>query len=212
MEGKIPWNLDNRICVEAYAEAAEVCDSHYKVADLLNKRFYSTGSRSLDGKITSNIFVGATRRGTLKSALKRFVPEKAETLSSKFLLANKPKSTSKPKKAKRQQPVVVRRPPPPPAPVHEVNEASLSAILPDLKPLRFEDGTAATTERLNDSMCKFPIGDPGTKGFAYCGRGVVKGPYCADHARASYVPIRKRKAAARPDARSEELASLLRHR
>jgi GcrA cell cycle regulator len=61
---------------------------------------------------------------------------------------------------------------------------------------------------LNESMCKFPIGDPTDADFAFCGRGVSGGPYCADHARLAYQPsqAKKRRAAGAPD----ELRRMLR--
>lgn len=68
-----------------------------------------------------------------------------------------------------------------------------------LEPLKFEDGRAADIHRLNDSMCKFPIGDPGDSSFAFCGRGVAGGVadgarYCVDHQRLCYQPSARRAA------------------
>ena len=33
-------------------------------------------------------------------------------------------------------------------------------VIPDLEPLKLEDGKAASVLTLSDSMCKYPIGDP----------------------------------------------------
>jgi GcrA cell cycle regulator len=76
-----------------------------------------------------------------------------------------------------------------------------AVIIPDLEPLRFEDGKSASVLTLNESMCKYPIGDPGDADFAFCGRGACAGPYCADHARLAYQPsqAKKRRVAAAPD-------------
>jgi GcrA cell cycle regulator len=82
-------------------------------------------------------------------------------------------------------------------------------VIPDLEPLKLEDGKAATVLTINDSMCKYPIGDPTDADFAFCGRGVFGGhPYCQDHARLAYQPsqARKRRTAGAPD----ELRRMLR--
>ena len=74
-------------------------------------------------------------------------------------------------------------------------------VIPHLEPLKLEDGRAANVLTINESMCKFPIGDPTDPDFAFCGRGSSGGPYCADHARLAYQPsqAKKRRAAGAPD-------------
>jgi len=83
-----------------------------------------------------------------------------------------------------------------------------TVVIPDLEPMKLEDGKAANVLTLNESMCKFPIGDPTDPDFAFCGRGSSGGPYCADHARLAYQPsqAKKRRAAGAPD----ELRRMLR--
>ena len=83
-----------------------------------------------------------------------------------------------------------------------------AVVIPDLEPVKFEDGRAANVLTLNESMCKFPIGDPTDPAFAFCGRGAAGGPYCADHARLAYQPsqAKKRRQAGAPD----ELRRMLR--
>jgi GcrA cell cycle regulator len=41
-------------------------------------------------------------------------------------------------------------------------------------------------------MCKWPIGDPSTDAFSFCGRRTGEGPYCNDHARVAYQPQQKK--------------------
>jgi GcrA cell cycle regulator len=75
-------------------------------------------------------------------------------------------------------------------------------VIPDLEPMKLEDGRAATVLTLNESMCKYPIGDPTDADFAFCGRGIFGNhPYCQDHARLAYQPsqARKRRTASEPD-------------
>jgi len=80
-------------------------------------------------------------------------------------------------------------------------------VIPDLEPLRNEAGQAATVLTLNESMCKYPIGDPTDASFAFCGRGACAGPYCADHARLAYQPSQARK---RRQSEPDELRRMLR--
>jgi GcrA cell cycle regulator len=80
--------------------------------------------------------------------------------------------------------------------------------MPDLEPIRMDDGKTISVLTLTESMCKFPIGDPTDAGFAFCGRPSSCGAYCADHARVTYQPsqARKRRASGEPD----ELRRMLR--
>ncbi len=76
-----------------------------------------------------------------------------------------------------------------------------TVVIPDLEPLKLDDGRAASVLTLSDNMCKYPIGDPTDPAFAFCGRGSANGPYCSDHARLAYQPsqAKKRRAAGAPD-------------
>ncbi|MEQ3744635.1 MAG: GcrA family cell cycle regulator [Henriciella sp.] len=41
---------------------------------------------------------------------------------------------------------------------------------------------AAAVYSLRESNCKWPIGEPGKKGFHFCGERSLEGsPYCSDH-------------------------------
>ncbi|MDX2236481.1 MAG: GcrA family cell cycle regulator [Hyphomonadaceae bacterium] len=85
-----------------------------------------------------------------------------------------------------------------------------SAPLPDvpqLEPLRDEEGRTTNVLTLSDRVCKWPIGDPNDHTFAFCGRN-ASGTYCADHARLAYQPsqAKRRRAAGEPD----ELRRMLR--
>ena len=45
---------------------------------------------------------------------------------------------------------------------------------------------------LTSDMCSWPIGDPGTDGFRFCGRSAVTSkPYCAEHCSIAYVKVSK---------------------
>jgi GcrA cell cycle regulator len=56
-----------------------------------------------------------------------------------------------------------------------------------------EPGTA-TVLTLGAHMCKWPIGDPATAEFTFCGRrSTDEGPYCIEHARVAYQPPQAKK-------------------
>lgn len=72
-------------------------------------------------------------------------------------------------------------------------EVSLSV----LEPIRYVDEVpgSATIHTLGAHMCKWPIGDPATDGFTFCGRRQDDGPYCLEHARVAYQPSSTKKRA-----------------
>jgi len=58
---------------------------------------------------------------------------------------------------------------------------------------RHEEPGSATVLTLGAHMCKWPIGDPATDGFSFCGRRTGEdGPYCNEHARIAYQPQQKK--------------------
>jgi GcrA cell cycle regulator len=69
--------------------------------------------------------------------------------------------------------------------------------LPEPKPLRLVDlpkDGRITILHLSERTCKWPIGDPGTEEFCFCGHAPRdKSPYCEYHARAAYQPIQDRR-------------------
>jgi GcrA cell cycle regulator len=56
-----------------------------------------------------------------------------------------------------------------------------------------EEPGSATVLTLGAHMCKWPIGDPATDNFTFCGRRSGDGPYCNEHARMAYQPQQARK-------------------
>ncbi|MBS0411003.1 MAG: GcrA cell cycle regulator [Proteobacteria bacterium] len=71
-------------------------------------------------------------------------------------------------------------------------------------PTYVEEPGTATVLTLGAHMCKWPIGDPSTDSFTFCGRrSGGEGPYCAEHARIAYQPQQtKKKSGANELARS----------
>jgi len=79
-----------------------------------------------------------------------------------------------------------------------------NATPPSLPAVRIEEPGTATVLTLGAHMCKWPIGDPSTDGFTFCGRRASDGPYCGEHARVAYQPVQtgKKKPSANELARS----------
>jgi GcrA cell cycle regulator len=84
-----------------------------------------------------------------------------------------------------------RAPRPIPAPPAPVRRAPV-VVAPQPAYVREEIGSA-TVLTLGAHMCKWPIGDPATDSFSFCGRRTGEdGPYCLDHARLAYQPQQKK--------------------
>jgi GcrA cell cycle regulator len=64
-----------------------------------------------------------------------------------------------------------------------------------LRPVPYiEEPGTATVLTLGAHMCKWPIGDPSSQDFTFCGRRASEeGPYCIDHARMAYQPPQGKK-------------------
>ncbi len=50
-----------------------------------------------------------------------------------------------------------------------------------------------TIVELKEAMCRWPLGDPTSPDFRYCGSPVVTGPYCAHHGGLAYQPANERR-------------------
>jgi GcrA cell cycle regulator len=65
--------------------------------------------------------------------------------------------------------------------------------MPDPHPVYYvEEPGSATVLTLGAHMCKWPIGDPASDGFTFCGRRIGDGSYCQEHARVAYQPQQKK--------------------
>jgi len=65
---------------------------------------------------------------------------------------------------------------------------------PEPPPVTYvEEPGSATVLTLGAHMCKWPIGDPASDNFTFCGRRIGEGSYCAEHARIAYQPQQKGK-------------------
>lgn len=68
---------------------------------------------------------------------------------------------------------------------------------PEPEPIRLIDvpkGERVSILMLNDKTCRWPIGDPGSDDFFFCGMAPKPGqPYCEYHARIAFQPLHERR-------------------
>ncbi len=72
--------------------------------------------------------------------------------------------------------------------------AEPTAVQSHPAPVRYveEAPGMATVLTLGAHMCKWPIGDPASDNFTFCGRRIGEGSYCSEHARLAYQPQQKK--------------------
>lgn len=141
------------------------------------------------GGVTRNAVIGKVHRLGLSGRAKPSRPKPAKTAtSSRASAPAKPKratsvgpKVAKTAAAKRTKPQSAS-----PAPLPVSAEPPLEA-----KPLK--DGSYATILTLTENMCKWPIGDPSSDEFRFCGRKTEPDePYCKAHSMVAYQPSRRR--------------------
>jgi GcrA cell cycle regulator len=70
-------------------------------------------------------------------------------------------------------------------------------VHPEPEPIRLVDipkGERVNLLMLSDKTCRWPIGDPGTEDFFFCGMSPREStPYCEYHARLAYQPLHDRR-------------------
>ena len=70
-----------------------------------------------------------------------------------------------------------------------------------IAPATLDTGDQVTVATIKNNMCKWPIGDPASDDFHFCGQATTGGkPYCAYHAQMAFQPPQRR-AERRPDPR-----------
>ncbi|HEY4773216.1 MAG TPA: GcrA family cell cycle regulator [Xanthobacteraceae bacterium] len=70
---------------------------------------------------------------------------------------------------------------------------------PDLTENVIPIGQRCSLLELGEGKCRWPIGDPGSPDFFFCGGKSVEGlPYCGYHARIAYQPVADRRRDRRP--------------
>lgn len=66
--------------------------------------------------------------------------------------------------------------------------------VPAAEPVQLAVSQRVTIMDLRESMCRWPLGDPTTPEFRFCGARSITGlPYCTHHAEIAYQPAAERK-------------------
>ena len=136
-------------------------------------------AKALGGGVTRNAVIGKVHRLGLSG---RAAPSQPARTTFRAATRPRPAAPATPPQApsapRRIEAVAPR--PAMPAP-----QAPTPAPAPELP------GTA-TVMTLGAHMCKWPIGDPSSREFSFCGRRASEGVYCVEHARVAYQPqVRK---------------------
>lgn len=126
-------------------------------------------AKQLGGGVTRNAVIGKVHRLGLSGRAAPSQPARATFRPSRPRPAAQPtQAPSAPRRIEAVQP----RP---------MTAQSVPAVMPDLP------GTA-TVMTLGAHMCKWPIGDPSSSEFSFCGRRASENVYCVEHARVAYQP------------------------
>lgn len=111
-------------------------------------------------------------------------------------------AASRPRTASRQQGGQRPVPSRPMSVARSVRGATALAIAPRLEteaePEAYESvvlpmSLRVTIVELKEAMCRWPLGDPTSPDFRYCGSPAATGPYCAHHGRLAYQPAQDRR-------------------
>ncbi len=130
-------------------------------------------AKQLGGGVTRNAVIGKVHRLGLSGRAAPSQPARATYRPTRPRVAA-PAQPSPPRRIEAAQPRPMVAAPTPPQPP-----------IPDLP------GTA-TVLTLGAHMCKWPIGDPSSQEFSFCGRRASEGVYCIEHARVAYqLQVRK---------------------
>lgn len=126
-------------------------------------------AKQLGDGVTRNAVIGKVHRLGLSG---RAAP--SQPARTTFRTARPRPQVSAPSAPRRIEAAQPRPAAPPPAPIVDL------------------PGTA-TVLTLGAHMCKWPIGDPTSDEFSFCGRRSGEGtPYCVEHARVAYQPQKTR--------------------
>ena len=145
-------------------------------------------AKQLGGDLTRNAVIGKVHRLGLSG---RAAPSQPQRPAFK---ANRPVRPAVPV----QPTAVIRRVEP------------VAVAPPSVATFACEEVGSATVLTLGSHMCKWPIGDPSSDSFSFCGRASNDGPYCVQHARVAYQ-AQPRKVPGKRSESSELVRSLRRY-
>lgn len=130
------------------------------------------------GGVTRNAVIGKVHRLGLSG---RAAPSQPARPAFKAPRPARPAAQAMPSAPRRVTPI-------------EAPSLPVAAAPAPLPAFRHEEPGSATVLTLGAHMCKWPIGDPSSEGFTFCGRRSSEGaPYCIEHARVAYQPQQTKK-------------------
>jgi GcrA cell cycle regulator len=151
----------------------------------------------LEGKSASQIATllghGLTRNAVIGKVHRLGLAGRAKTPSSAPL---RPRPAPAPQQA-------THRPPRPamsaPRIVRGATALAFASLAePEAEPEAYESvvvpmSLRVTIIELKEAMCRWPLGDPSSPDFRYCGSPSSSGPYCLQHGRLAYQPAQDRR-------------------
>ena len=141
------------------------------------------------GGVTRNAVIGKVHRLGLSGRAKPSRPKPAKSATTSRASTAKPKRSAASAAPKVSKTATAKASKPAPAPAEELPASPEPPL--EAKPL--QDGSYATILTLKEHMCKWPIGDPSTDQFRFCGRKTDPDePYCTAHSMVAYQPSRRR--------------------
>ena len=189
----------------------------------LLKKMWSEGQSASQiakelGGVTRNAVIGKVHRLGLsnRAGAGNASPAKAEAKSAKPAKPEtkaKPAAKAEPKPAEAEEVEAETAPAPQPAAAAPQPQASRKAIVPAGQPLPPQpsaneispEALARVSEvekkarkltlmELTERTCKWPVGDPATENFWFCGLPVQPGkPYCEAHVGVAFQPMSSRR-------------------
>lgn len=108
-------------------------------------------------------------------------------------LSGRVKTAKQAKRAPRTATTAKARTTAPSAPRMPKRASQTPAPVP-MEAKKMANGEFATILTITEHMCKWPLGDPSTSDFRFCGRGTEEkaDPYCKAHSQVAYQPSRRR--------------------
>jgi GcrA cell cycle regulator len=151
--------------------------------DLL-KRLWGDGlsasqiAGQLGGGVTRNAVIGKVHRLGLAGRIKPGAPA--------------PMPAAPPRKARPEREEAASVPSAPPQP--PVLTALVGGAAPTAAAPAIPVSQRVTIMELRESMCRWPMGDPTSPEFRFCGARAITGlPYCTHHAQVAYQPATERR-------------------
>jgi GcrA cell cycle regulator len=152
------------------------------------------------GGVTRNAVIGKVHRLGLSNraapakTTKEKQPAPKEAVKPKAAqipeAESEPKPVEKPVNLPIRKPIITAGQPLPPQPSNsEISQEALATVAEVEKKAR-----KLVLMELTEKTCKWPIGDPATEDFWFCGLGVLQGkPYCEAHNAVAFQPMSTRR-------------------